>query len=78
MKSLLSQKIGLDDPGPGSSVFHFRFSFSLHSVGIFAPSGAAAAPSDPRNCGHDPPQAVHGVANQHPLAKFLGVDGRAL
>ena len=27
------QTIGVDEPGPGSSVFHFTFFFSDHSVG---------------------------------------------
>ena len=41
--------MGLDEPGPGNSVFHFRFDVSLQVVGGVAPA-AMPLPPGPRNC----------------------------
>lgn len=54
----LPRTMGVLLPTPGTSVFHWMFSVSLHVVGVLEPTAASEA-SGPCHCGHWMSTTIH-------------------
>jgi hypothetical protein len=70
--------MGLDDPGPGSSAFHFRFSVSLQVVGVGWSSGLTPEPLGPRNRGQSAESPLLAATSAKEAAAVIKIERRMI